>query len=198
MTVALPAAGIAVAEPRYIDRGGILEAALGGPDQRLDRLGSKWGAAFSTRPMKAEEARVWISRLTRGRSDPAQIKFPQPGIINEIGHNGSLNGAVAANSISINVNIHSANNGKKVKEGQFIALIRGGQRYIYQVSADSIVSAGLVGLTLWPPIRTAMSNVDVVEFLNPLMEGYVKGDQTTWTIDNAKIFGLSFEIEEVQ
>jgi hypothetical protein len=51
MTVALPDGFVNDASMYFIDRGGVLTPSLGGPDQRMDRVGSKWGGVFQTRPM---------------------------------------------------------------------------------------------------------------------------------------------------
>jgi hypothetical protein len=150
--------------------------------------------------MKAEEARIWIARLIRGKSEKASIKFPQPGLTIEPTINGTVNQAHAANVSTLRIKFNAAHNGKKLKEGQFISVIHAGQRYLYQVTADTtIVLTATVyeAVTpIQPAIRVALSTADVVEVLTPTLEGYVQGDDLGWSIDQAKIFGLQFDIEE--
>lgn len=197
MTVALPTGGIADSTPRFVDRGGVLEAALGGDDQRLDRLGSKFGSNFVTKPMKAEEARVWIARLIRGKREKASIKFPQPGLTNEFTLDGTVSGANAANAEVLNIALSVGQAGRTMKEGQFISLIKGDKRYLHQVTAAAVVlGSGALVVSIQPPLRTAFVGGEVVEILTPKIEGYVRGDEFSWNISNAKIYGLSFDIEE--
>jgi hypothetical protein len=204
MTVALPTGAIVEASPRFIDRGGVLEATLGGPDQRLDRLGSKFGASFNVKPMKGEDARIWIARLIRGRSEKASIKFPQPGILIEWPGDGVIGVGAAANAVSISVNRNIAGEvGKRIREGEFISIIHAGVRYLHQATADAPIvglGGGIYGavIAIQPPLRSALVVNDVVEVLMPTIEGYVRGDERSWTIDNAKIYGLQFDIEEAQ
>lgn len=201
MTVALPTNGINNATPRFVDRGGILEAALGGDDQRLDRLGSKFGCNFSTKPMKAEEARIWIARLIRGKREKASIKFPQPGLVNQWSGDGTIS-AVGPNAEIVNVfpNNQATDLGKVLKEGQFLSLVVNGKRYLHQVTSDGLVISDPGGnycsVVIQPPTRITIPNGTVAEILTPTIEGYVKGDEFSWNIDNAKIYGLTFDIEE--
>ena len=199
--IALPDGAVADARPRFIDRGGLLRPFLNGDDQRLDRLGSKWGADFVTRAMKGEEARIWIARLTRGVREKVSIKFPQPGVAIQWTGDGSIQAAVAANAETIIIKRPSGTDaGKLIKEGQFFSVIEGGRRYLYQSTAD--VALANVGGTyqasvpVQPPVRRSLSLNSVVEILTPRMEGFVKNDSWKWSIDSAKIYGLEFSIDE--
>lgn len=201
MTIALPTASIAHAEPRFIDRGGVLRATLGGNDQRLDRLGSKWGCTFTTKPMKAAEARIWISRLIRGKAEKASIKFPQPGFVPAWSGDGTTTGATLANASVVHINRQFAGDlGKKLVEGQFITFLVAGQRYLHQVTADATLTdvGGVYKAitSIYPSTRVAIPNASSVEVLAPNLEGYVQGDDLSWSVDNAKIYGFQFDIEE--
>lgn len=215
MSVDLPTGAIQAATPRFLDRGGVLSASLGGPDQRIDRLGSKFGCDFQLIPMKAPNARIWISRLIRGIREKARVKFPQPGFVADFSGTPSLNGAHGANLETISLFINSAAfAGKKLLEGQFISIADGAsptaQRYIHQVKADATFVAGnsavgavagaVVSIDIQPPLRKSFPNSSFVG-TNPadvIIEGYVKGDPREWSIDNAKIYGIAFTIEEAR
>lgn len=200
MTKALPTHGTASATPRFIDKGGVLKSLVGGKDQRLDRPGSKWGVSFRTRPLPIEEARIWAARLIAGQREKASIRMPQPGLV--INQSVDYAIAVAQNANAIILTVHAPNVGeigKVFKEGQFITLIRAGLRYVHQVQADTAVDgAQNAALPILPELRVAPQIGDVVEVLNPRIEGYVTGDQFGWDIDVAKIHGFSFDIEEAQ
>lgn len=187
MAVALPANGVATASPRFIDRGGVLRAALGGPDQRLDRLGSRFGLDVQLKPMKADDARIWIARLIRGMRERATIRFPQPGLAASGDLTSAAAAAANAESISVSGATASAN------EGRFISFIVGGRHYVHQIKSTSGSPIGIQ-----PPLRVSVASGLSIK-LNPAsvtIEGYVLGDPMTWTIDQAKIYGLAFSLEE--
>lgn len=205
MSVILPTGFIQSATPRFIDRGGILEAALGGPDQRLDRIGARWGVDFQLVPMKVDDARVWISRLIRGRREKAQIKFPQPGYVAPVVFNQQFGQNQAAGAESITITSPQANWGSKtLQEGVFVKFLKTtgpDDGYIHQVTSDVTFATGVAAtVPIQPPLRAAMSTFDSIIWreYDVMITGYVKGDDASWTIDNAKIYGLQFSIEEAK
>lgn len=198
MTIALPANAIAEAEPFFIDRGGVMSSALNGPDQRLNRLGSRFGCTFRTKPLKGEDARVWIARLIRGRHETATIKFPQPGVTPSRISSGSafVYGAHAANASVVRL----VTNNTAWKEGEFLSfLVDGSDRYhTHQVIGTGVWGGGVFPVTIQPPTRRAMA-ANTPAIMPPIIQGYVKGDQNMpWTADVARIYGLSFTIEEAE
>lgn len=206
MTVALPTGGVQHAEPRFLDRGGILKSLAAGPDQRLDRLGSRWGASFNLRPMKGDDARLWIARLNRGVREKASIKFPQPGTtIQATTDDYVVHGNQLASANALTLRTPSASQlGKLFFEGQFITLVQGGKRYVHQVTSDGfVISSGgfnIVGFLIIPELRIAPLDGSVVEVLAPKIEGYVTSESGAfgWSVDVARIYGLSFDIEEAE
>lgn len=161
-----------------------MEASLGGDDQRLNRMGSRWGCDFQTKPLKGEDARIWISRLVAGCREKAIIKFPQPGVLFPTGAT-AIALAAAANAEIVKLGLG------EYHEGQFFSVIHLGKNYLYQLRGD-----GTELVQIQPPLRSALTVADVVALENAKIEGYVKGDRASWSIDNAKIYGLRFKIEE--
>ena len=204
MTKALPTHGIKSATPRFIDKGGVLKSLVGGKDQRLDRPGSKWGVSFKTRPMKIEDARIWAARLIAGQREKVSIAFPQPGFMPEQNGDYVVSVPVAANATQLMIQ-HPTNAidvGKFFREGQFISFLKGGNRYVHQIMDDAAIAlAGAVSyatINIQPPLRLALVGSDPVEVLMPNIEGYVSADDFGWDIDDAKIHGFTFDIEEAQ
>lgn len=189
MPVTLPANGVATAAPRFIDRGGVLRSSLGGPDQRIDRLGSRWGVDVQLKPMKADDARVWIARLIRGMRERAIMKFPQPGLVSP--GTGNL---VAAASPGANVETFAVTGEiTSAKEGRFISFQTNGKYYVHQITS-------LTGspITIQPPLRLAIASGQAIQLApaSVMIEGYVLGEPQSWTIDAARIYGIAFSLEE--
>lgn len=184
MTVAIPAGYISEAEPYFIDTGGVQTGSLGGGDKRINRRGSRWGCEFTTKTMQPDEARIIIRRLITGRKEKASIKFPQPGVSFP-----TIQAAVTAGAAS-NAEFLQLANGQYL-EGQFFSVVTAGQGFVYQVKTNS---NGLVEVQ--PAIRRPIPPGDIAMFQQARIEGYIKGDQTRWTVDVAKKYGLSFRLEE--
>jgi len=184
LTVALPLRKAASASPYLIDFGGVVAGSLGGPDQRVNRLGMRWGCEYQLPPMKGEEARVWVARLLRGSRERASYYFPQPGVLHPTPSAGIAAAAVAqAEIIRLTVG--------QYLEGHFFSVVRSGRRYVHQITTEG---ADFVGIQ--PPLRVSLTGGEPVSFRDCMIEGFVKGNQLGWTVDNAKIYGLTFRIEE--
>lgn len=188
MTVALPSRKAASATPRYNDFGGVQKTSMGGEHQRVDRLGSRWGCAYTLPAMNGDEARVWVSRLIRGLREKASYYFPQPGVTLP-----TPSSAVAI-AASANAELIAIGSGGTYLEGTFFSVVHAGKNYVYQVTVPNTPGSGVIGIQ--PPLRSDLSVSDPVSFADVKIEGYTGGGAETWTVDNAKKYGLSFDIEE--
>ena len=187
------------AQPRYIDKGGVLRSLVGGVDQRLDRPGSKWGCTFKTKPMRGDEAIQWMARLIAGQREKVSIKMPQPGItIQQVGDFFIPTVQSAMAYVVTIKSLNAAEVGRTFKEGQFITIIQAGVRYVHQVTASTVVPAGgQVTLPIQPALRIAPAINDYVETLSPRIEGYVTPGMGM-DINNAKLYGFDFDVEEAK
>lgn len=195
MTVLLPASPRArKAKPRFLDFGNVTEPSLGGVDQRLTRLGSRWQVDYELPPMKADEAKVWIARLIRGKHEKARMYFPQPGATGAnvgLGHYATNTDPVLANSYTLPL---SASAGTPTyPEGNFITILNwnNGVSYLHQVTAGIAGAEGTI--SVMPAFRSALP-AGCAAYVDAYIEGYVQGGE--WDIDEAKVYGLSFSIRE--
>ena len=197
MAVFLPATPApASATPRKMDFGAILEPGLGGASQYVGRLGDRYELTVQMPVMAPEVARVFIARLNRAKASSLVIPFPQPGVT--VGAEGAprVNGAGAAGT-SLPIDGLPAN--KALKEGWFFSIIVNGQRYIHQIAADTVASAGgAVTLNIDPMLRVSPPDNTVIELAEPKIEGFVQGDGTPWDIATAGHVGLAFTIREIE
>ena len=203
MSVLLPeTVGPASADPYFIDSGGVQRSLASGEDMRLDRLGDRFGLVVNLPPLRwhvadpAKAARVWTTRLVQGMSQGAVLLFPQP---NFAPPGGTMAAAGAAVSGSSQVLVANGGAAAALLEGQFMTHVRAatGRRYCYQVRADTIVPAGGQAVVpFWPRVRGPIAPGDVLKFGKPEIEGLVRGEQQGWTLDNARLVGIVFKIEE--
>lgn len=159
---------------------------LGGPTQRLARLGDRWRLKVECRKMFASQAGPVIAALTQGLSDKLIVAIPQPGIDTSVWSNGTVNGAVTGGRTIVH-----AGGGAAKQVGQFISIIVSGKRYVHQITAV----AGAT-LTILPALKVPLAGGETIEFGTPKMEGFIEGNEQSWTIGLAENLGVSFEIKE--
>ncbi len=69
--------GPSSASAALIDFGAFLTPPLGGPVQRVDRMGNRFRISVGMPPMlSASDGRRWVSRLIRGKTEGARMPFP--------------------------------------------------------------------------------------------------------------------------
>jgi hypothetical protein len=185
----------ASATPFYIDPGGIVKGGLGAPDQRINRLGGRFGISIELPTMAyAPTARLWISKLNQAQQNGGRIKFPQmdfaPGTTGTV----LVNGSGQAGST---LNIDGAAANYAFKDGQFFSVVTGGVHHLYHVTADVTAnSSGIAALPIFPPLRVQHLDNDVCNFASPMIEGFLMGDQRQWELALGNFGNASFEIHE--
>lgn len=178
------------------DFGTVLTPFLGGPEQRINRLGTRFALRVTLPPMDTkDEALVIQSRLLRSREDRLQMAWPQPGF--DTGYSGA---PVVAAGVTSGTTLPLAGliPGYVVREGQFFSIIHAGRRYVHMFSADATVNSdGTVNAAIWPMLRTPLSVGDVVEIAVPRIEGLVSpGEEISWQISVDRMTSFSFTIAE--
>ena len=183
------------ASPSLIDFGGFLEPALGGEVQRIDRLGNRFAIKVKMPPLESVGAgRIWVSRLISGKTEGVRMEYPllsfDPGAPGAPVVNG--NGQAGR---SLNVRGFSAS--YVAKEGQFFTHVRAGRCYLYKVDADTTATAGGQALLpITPMLRVEPVDGDQLLFAQPVIEGFVHGDEWSWNMRVDHMLGLEFEVRE--
>ena len=181
--------------PIYRDFGSVISPPLGGEEQRINRLGNRWGLAVRLPPMEIEpQGREWIAALNEGVSEGVVFAFPQVDFA--VGTPGAtlVNGAGQTGS-TINLDGFSAS--YQIRKGQFFSIIIDNRRYLYQARAAIAASVGgVVALPITPMIRKSPADNAVCEFAAPMIEGFLQGQGNQWTVAAARTVGLEFTIFE--
>jgi hypothetical protein len=184
---------VRTAKPALVDFGGNLTPSLGGPVQRIERLGTRHGLTVELPPMKEEpDGRLWASALRQGKSNGVRMPWPQFSL--PVGSPGSptVNGAVAG---GMSLPVHGLASSYAAKAGQFFSVVHGGRRYLYSITADTTASGGAATWPIFPMLRTALSNGDAIEMNPAYIEGYLQGD-LSWNLMTEPYAGFSFTVVE--
>ncbi len=184
------------ATPLLRDFGGVLTPFLGGPEQRINRVGTRFGIRVTMPPMESDEAgRRFVSKLLQARQGRALMKWPQLAFDPGATGNPLINAAVTGGSA---IPIKGLPAGYAAKDGQFFSIIRAGRRYVHMFTGDGAANgSGGLAAQIFPMLRTSLLVNDVIELAQPMIEGHVlPGEELAWEMSLERNIGLSFSIME--
>lgn len=178
------------------DFGTMLVPGLGGPVQRVNRMGSRFRGTFTLPPMRMKAGRVWIARLIRGKTEG--VRMPLPLLDFDPGAPGNvlINGADQAGS---SLTVDGATPNYVFREGQPFSIETGGKHHLYMVAQETLANAsGQATLPITPMLRRPHLNDDVCHFGKPMIEGFIMGDELAWNLALGHFVGIQFDIAESQ
>lgn len=195
MSVALPNwPGPVSITPSMIRAGNDLRPPLGGPVQRINRMGDRFSFAVVMPPMDRADSDKWVALLLDGYDSTVTLEWAQPD--GGVGNPGApvVNGYSQAGRL---LNLRGFNAGYTVRTGQFMTIFAQGKHFALMPTADRTASAGgLISLPFLPMLRLSPPDGAPVEVSQPIIEGQLGGDVEGWTIDVAQETGLTFTITE--
>lgn len=192
--VALPTTpGPVRATPRLVSFATDMTGPLGGPTQRVLRLGSRFAVDFEYAPMRAADAQKLVNRLIRAEGSPVAISWPVRGYA--VGPVGAVVAGAGASGYSIPVTGGAP--GALIAEGRALSLSSAGRRWMHLVQNDVVLDGSGAGLlTVNPLLRVAVAAGDALEFVAPVMEGFVDAGNVTWSVELVSIQGLKITVTE--
>lgn len=169
-----------------------MQGPLGGAAQRVLRLGDRFRVELAWAPMEYDDARKFLARLLRAAASPVAVQFPQRGL------KPLSPGAVVAvaNASLSSVQVSGGTPGFLLKEGQFFSLASAGRRWVHNLQQDvQLDGSGAGVLPINPLLRVAPATGDALEFVAPVLEGFV--DQSwNWTVQMLVRVGLKIAVTE--
>lgn len=183
--------------PALIDFGGVMRPSLGARALKVNRLGSRFRIACSLPPMlNKAQGRVCVSRLLQAKREGMRVAFPLLGVDQSGSGAPVVNGA---NQAGLGINLRGVTPGWIAREGYWLSIVDAtGQHYLHIVRADSAPAAGTSGLSvaIEPLLRVPFADGATVNFTQPMIEGFVDGDEIGWEMSLAHHVGIEFMIEE--
>lgn len=182
------------ARPSLIDFGITLRPPLGGPVQRVDRPGSRFGLVLSFPPMREDRANVAISRLMRAKSEGLRVPFPL------LVRQGSPGFPVidGADQSGTTLAVRGGQPNWRWREGWWLSVrASDGQHYLHNFrSAGALDASGDGDLPIWPMLRAPFVDGDEVHAARPMIEGLPLGEASEWEIPVGGLISLSVPFEE--
>lgn len=164
----LPDFGYTDYQIQPIDPAGVVDGALGGPSDIIDRPGYRYAIQFTLPALSPKDARIFQALLEQGAR--ADVSYPWP--LDQKATPAKVplvNGASAAGSV---IPIKGLPANYQFRQGQALAVISEGIRFIHKASAATIAdSSGNVTLPVFPHTRKSFLNGDVIEVERPRIGG---------------------------
>jgi hypothetical protein len=177
-----------------LDFGMTLRSSTGAGSLRLNRKGSRWRASISLPPMPHAKGRIVIARLVKGKREGLRIPFP---LLESQGIPGSpvVDGAAPTGH---SLPVRGLTPGYAIKEGYWLSIEDGdGQHYLHTITAAAVADAsGDATLTIEPELRTDFADGDTIHLAEPMIEGFVQGEEWGWSIPLDRLIRIEFPLEE--
>jgi hypothetical protein len=168
---------------RLVRYGGDLVSVLGGPTQRIARLGSRYLVEVQLPTLDAECAGRWLGAVLQAeaRGETVTLTLPQMNPVAGL-TGGTGTGAVGASEITYA--------GAAVLPGTWFSFFANGRNYLHLVTAQTAADT----LAISPRLRAAMPAATLLEFAHPKLEGYC--DDTSWSLEFVRFVGHTFTLTE--
>ena len=150
--------------------------------------GQMWEADVTLPPMNRDDAESWVAFLMslKGRAGSFLLYDPSAKNVRGTATSATNSGSVGADSVSVVMT-------GTLKAGDYIQLGAASDATLHKVLVDK---SGSGTLEIWPKLRKARSNVSAV-LVKSSGVFRLASNETSWSVDNANFFGISFGATEV-
>ncbi len=150
--------------------------------------GEKWEADITLPPMNRDDAESWVSFLMslRGKSGSFLLYDPSAKNIRGTATSVVVSGTTGQSSISVVMT-------GTLKAGDYIQLGSASDATLHKVLQDQ---SGDGTLEIWPKLRKDRSSVTAVT-VNASGVFRLASNETSWSVNDASFFGISFGATEV-
>lgn len=196
MSIALPAVpSTATIKSRLVTFNALLTPTLGGPSQRVGRLGARYAVDVDIPTLDAAQARSWVARRLKSETEllTLTLAWPQPPFTQALGA-PVVDGAGQTGS---RLAVRGLTAGVAIPEGVFFSFAAGGRNYLHCVTtAGAADGTGRATLAIGPLLRASPADGAALQTAAPLVEGFLDGTTVDWTVDTLTWAGVSFTLTE--
>ena len=160
--------------------------------------GQRWEADISLPPMQRADAEQWAAFLLRLRGAYGTFLLGDPNGSTPRGSASATPGTPLVNGASqtgdeLDIDGLPVSATGYLKAGDYIQLGSGSTATLHKVLEDvNSDGSGEATLNLWPKVRTAPSDDAAVTVSNAKGNFRLASNETTWDIDQASIYGITF------
>lgn len=197
--ISLPTTGISSIEWRTANANVVSQSPFTYKQQIVSHGGQRWEATVNLPPMNRSDAAAWKAALVSMKGSIGTMLLSDPNYTSPRG-TLALDGTVAeAANYHVSGNagdsfftVSMSDGTKTLLAGDYISTGSGSSARLYQVLED-LTGSGTV--EVWPDLRIAYSEDG---FATNSAKGVFRlaNNVTSWSIDNAAIYGISFDVIE--
>tara|TARA_R110001592_G_scaffold21893_2_gene87653 strand:+ start:134 stop:721 length:588 start_codon:yes stop_codon:yes gene_type:complete len=179
--------GIESIELRAVNAVAVSQSPFTYKQQVISHGGQKWEASVNIPSVHRDKAAQWKAMLVGLKGQVGTFLLGDPDYATPQGTVSSctLTGSVGDDAVSVVMT-------GTLKAGDYIQLGSGSSAKLHQVLLDQ---DGDGGLEIWPSLRSDYTDATVT-FDNPKGVFRLSNNVTSWSINNASIYGISFEAVE--
>lgn len=179
--------GIESIELRAVNAVAVSQSPFTFKQQVIAHTGQKWEASVSIPSVHRDKAAEWKAMLVGLKGQTGTFLLGDPDYATPQGTVSSCTLTGSAGDETVNVIMTGT-----LKAGDYIQLGVGSSAKLHQVLLDQ---NGTGSLEIWPSLRSDYTGATVV-FNSPKGVFRLSNNVTSWSINNASIYGISFEAVE--
>ena len=155
--------------------------------QVIAHTGQRWEASVSIPPVRRDKAAEWKAMLVALKGQTGTFLLGDPDYATPRGTVSSCSVSGSEGDETVTVSMSGS-----LLAGDYIQLGNNSSSKLHQVLVDQ---TGSGSLEIWPSLRDDYSSSNAV-FTNPRGVFRLKSNISSWSIDNASFYGISFEAIE--
>jgi hypothetical protein len=179
--------GIESIELRAVNAVAVSQSPFTYKQQVISHGGQKWEASVNIPSVHRDKAAEWKAMLVGLKGQVGTFLLGDPDYATPQGTVSSCTLSGTAGDETVTVVMTGT-----LKAGDYIQLGTGGNSRLHQVLLDQ---SGDGSLEIWPSLRATYTNASVT-FNNPKGVFRLANNVTSWSINNASTYGISFEAVE--
>lgn len=163
--------------------------------QVIAYAGRRWEVDVTLPPMKHADARQWLAWLAKldGNINTFTLGDPLGATARGSAGGTPLVAGAAQTGASLDVDGCTLSTTGWLLEGDYIQLGTGASARLYMVTADvNTDGAGAATIPIWPEITTAPADNASVIVSNTVAAFRLSSNVSTWSADEASIYGINF------
>ncbi len=179
--------GIESIELRAVNAVAVSQSPFTYKQQTIAHQGQQWQASVNIPSVHRDKAAEWKAMLVGLKGPQGTFLLGDPDYATPRGNVSSCRVSGVGGDDSVSVTMTGS-----LKAGDYIQMGGGSGAKLHQVLLDQ---TGSGTLEIWPPLRRNYSN-NVATFNNPKGVFRLATNVTSWSINNASVYGISFEAVE--
>ena len=183
-----PVPRLAAVSPRLITFGADLTPPLGGPTQRIRRLGSRFAVDVQLPALDRECGMRWVAALIRAEAEGQTLRLAFPKVLANavtpsVGSSNQQGTALGVSALSA-----------AVLAGSFFSFEAAGRAFLHMVTANAAADA--TALNIAPLLRASPAAGTALNFAEPVIEGFVDPGPIGWEQQLKRFASLKFTLTE--